>query len=321
VDARAPGPRARLLDRLAVAGRIDEPTVTHLRERTDGGRDEAAVLAQARDAGVDHRLLQRLRTEQVLDAVADLLGWRAGSYVLVPAGDTDEDPDPSAPRLQVDAVLDRAGRRRDRLDRLAALVPSLDVVPAPEPDAPLTLDPGPDLRALLAAVDGRRDLRSLADLLGLGGPEVVRLIAGLHGLGLVSLPEPVDPAAAAWADVRSLEDLPAPAVPTSPAVADTEPPPPPTPPASPTADPPTPASPLTSEGGDTDVAAFLRELSSLALGDDVPTPVSRRRPPPGGRTPGPSTGSAGHGQHGPAAPPARQESDPARRRRGLFGRG
>ncbi|MFU8842149.1 MAG: hypothetical protein ACNA8R_15830, partial [Nitriliruptoraceae bacterium] len=171
-------------------------TTAQLRARTEGGRDERAVLAQLLHAGVDVALLRRLRTEQVLDAIAELLAWRAGSYVLVSAGDPDEDPDPSAPRLTVATALVRAGRRRDRLDLLTALVPSLDVVPAPEPDAPLTLDPGPDLRALLAAADGRRDLRGLADLLGLGGGEVVRLIAGLHGLGLVSLPGPVDPAAA-----------------------------------------------------------------------------------------------------------------------------
>jgi hypothetical protein len=325
VDARAPGPRARLLDRLEVAGRIDEVTATQLRERSHGGRDDAAVLAQVQQTDiVDPGLLRRLRAEQLLDAVTELLAWRAGSYVLMPADDTDVGPDPTGPQLPVEAVLARAGRRRDRLDRLAALLPSLDVVPTPEPDAPLTLDPGPDLRAVLAAVDGHRDLRTLADLLGLGGPEVVRLIAGLHGLGLVGLPEPADPTAAAWADVRSLEDLPRSPRPASPAAsastsdpapaADTAPPPEPAPA--------TPDSPSAPEGGDTDVAAFLRELSSLALGDDVPTPASRRRSPPHGDGPaGASTGSGDPGSRRPTGPPASHESDPARRRRGLFGRG
>jgi hypothetical protein len=335
IDAHSPAPRARPLERLVTAGRLKEETAAGIRARSNDGRDEAAVLAALRHTeGIETDVLRRLRTEPVLDAVTELLSWRFGRYAFIDAADVD--PDPDAPNLAVEAVLAEAGRRRGRLDQHATLLPSLDVVPVPGPGVPDTLDLGVLATALLAAIDGRRSLGMLAEQLGFGGLEIVRVVAGLQALGLVQVATPEDEIGAVWDDVlandhgpvasmppdagneaetpqpsadgtaappgSSVEDAPAPPEPTDPTAGDPEP----------SEDVTTAASPGR-RGGGTDVAEFLRELSSLSLSDDEAGTPNRRRRAPGGDSSGSGNGDDGHGE--------RRKSEPARRRRGLFGRG
>jgi hypothetical protein len=286
VDATSPAPRARLVERLVRAGRLPQEPGT-----------------------VDDELLRRLRAEPVFDAVAELLSWRSGRYVVAPDPEDAAGPEPDCPRLSVAVLLEQTERRRARLDQLAWLLPSLEVIPVPATQVPLHLDPGTDAAALLDAIDGQRDAAALAHHLGFGGLEVLRLLAGLHALGQVDITMPTAVAGA-----------------TVPATADTDD----------TflfaaASQPTPDVPqdVGHENGQdddgTDVAAFLRELSSLALGEEQTAPSARPRRKPSDDAP-PAGGGAGAG-HGtpttgrPGAAESRREPESSRRRRGLFGRG
>lgn len=368
VDATSPAPRARLLRRLLATGHLDPATAADIGRETRDGRDEGAVLDALRRRGaVEADVLRWLRTEQVVDAVSDLLAWKRGRFALVPSSEEEVGPTPDSPRLAAATVLERAGRQRVRLDRLRELVPSLDAVPALEPDVAMTLGLGADPLALLRAIDGLRDLRMLADHLGIGGSDVLGLTAGLCALGLVRLDrnedraEPIgeDRADATWDDVLSAVSV---ATVVDAALAPQAPLPQPDPPEPPPAAPPTPeAEPApvsldTSEPGslisgaealsraaaealadiapepeprraaddDADVASFLRELSSLALGDD-PAPAEQR---PRARRQGGTSATAPSTGDRRQQPPARsseasnrREPEAPRKRRGLFGRG
>jgi hypothetical protein len=315
VDARSPAPRARLADRLVRTGRLERGVAAADAELRDGTQDEAATLdALVRRGAVDADVLRQLRSEQVLDAVAELLAWRSGRYDLVPDPEDAPAPAPDRPRLPVELVLAQAGRRRARLDQLAELLPSLDVVPVTASDTPLTLDLGADPTALLTAIDGRRDLAALAAHLGLGGFEVLRLAAGLHALGLIDIAAAATSADAAAASTARRDDqddrddtvlfaaVPEPVAAVAPD-----------------------AGRGNGQGeDDTDVAAFLRELSSLALGDEQPTRARPRQQADvdasaAGGGPGPRRDPPASSRPGTA--PARRDPEAARRKRGLFGRG
>ncbi|MFU8839733.1 MAG: DUF4388 domain-containing protein [Nitriliruptoraceae bacterium] len=297
VDASSPAPRAQLVERLARTGRLPKQHGT-----------------------VDAAVADRLRAEPVVDAVAELLSWRSGRYVLAPAPEDASEPDLDGPRLPVTVILEQAQRRRARLDQLAWLLPSLEVVPRPASEPPLHLDLGTDAAALLEAADGLHDATALAHHLGLGGLEVLRLLAALHALGQVDITVPgAAPEALA---------------PTTADIGDTV--------AGTSVSRPTPEDGrdagddaghgrVNGQNDATDVAAFLRELSSLALGEDRAAPsTSPRRQPPDDAAP--ADGGAGTDHGTPASgrqragrshrepEPSRREPGPSRRRRGLFGR-
>ena len=144
---------------------------------------------------VSRRELDRQVKAQIEEAVFELLRWSEGYFKF-------EEGSPcfaavEAPvRFPTEALLMEAARRMDEWSRIASKVAHLGLVPRlPSPEAPDTepLDLVPFEWEGLAAVDGRRDLHSLAEALGRSEFEVARTVYGLTNAGVVVLDDPTRP--------------------------------------------------------------------------------------------------------------------------------
>ncbi|TAK69543.1 MAG: DUF4388 domain-containing protein [Actinomycetota bacterium] len=157
----------------------------------------AVELAQAQRRGVVSTLVETgaigadvvvaTAGEQVVDAVFELLRWRAGSFdVDLDAVDVDD----VGLTLGCADVLARAAEREAAWAEAAALIPGPDTVLAVVP----ALAENPSLSreewAALALVDGRRRVRELVDLTGAGQFAMASVLAGLVRRGLVAVCEP-----------------------------------------------------------------------------------------------------------------------------------
>jgi hypothetical protein len=130
----------------------------------------------------------------ILDAVCDVLAWRAGRFSVAPLP---TDGTPTGARrggVAVDAVLLEAAHRADEWERLSDRVPTPDVAPL------LAVLPAGDLLALspdewrvVALADGARDLRTIASHLDRDLLAVARDVHHLLEAGVLSVPrEPTD---------------------------------------------------------------------------------------------------------------------------------
>jgi hypothetical protein len=130
------------------------------------------------------------RDADVQAIVCVLLDARVGRFAFVPAAEssTDAAPEVSGPvrRLRVEGVLVEAARRADEWARLAPLVPHAAAVPTlvDGDDAPLALDAR--RWALLAEIDGSRDVVGLAASLGRDPLELASELAELARLGVIA---------------------------------------------------------------------------------------------------------------------------------------
>lgn len=150
-------------------------------------RQAAATVCFERGALVADRHT-RTRMEE---AILDLLTWTEGYFrfdegvACDPAGDRPV-------RIRAEALLLEAARRVDEWSRIEATVSHLGLVPRLQSaeGADGRLDLVPFEWQVLAAVDGERDLRGVADLLGRPELEVARTVYGLATAGVVTLEDP-----------------------------------------------------------------------------------------------------------------------------------
>jgi hypothetical protein len=156
----------------------------HVTDEARGLRGEV-LLADGAVAGARLAGRQAVRDAEVQAAICAMSEVRVGRFAFVPAAEGE--PAPAARRLRVEGVLVEAARRADDWARLGGAVPHAEAVPvlADGGDAaPLALDAR--AWALLAEVDGARDVVALAAALGRDPLELARELAVLARLGVVS---------------------------------------------------------------------------------------------------------------------------------------
>jgi hypothetical protein len=182
---------------------------------SDSGTGVVRALQQA--GAVDEGALHDLAGEHIVDTVFDLLRWPDGDFAFV----VDEpNPDDVGVSRQVDDVVTEARRRLEAWKAVAEAIPS----PAVVLSVPAVLPHDPQLNrdewALLALVDGRRNVAQIVGLAGRGEFAVVAALAELVGRGLLR----VDDGDQVSVLLRSHELLApleaAPAAPAAPAVAE-----------------------------------------------------------------------------------------------------
>lgn len=140
---------------------------------------------------IGRRELDRQLKGQVEETILDLLGWTEGHFRFE-EGATSEALVDSPIRIPTEGLLMESARRLDEWSRIESKVPHLRVVPRlPPPDAPAggKLDLVPLEWEVLAAIDGERDLRALADTLGRTEFDVARTVYALAAGGVVVLDE------------------------------------------------------------------------------------------------------------------------------------
>jgi hypothetical protein len=157
--------------------------------------DGRVVGAALREAGAaeSHRALVARAARHPAGvteaAVYEVLGWREGSFSFAPL-DPAAAPGPEVGRgISVDSLLMEAAHRDDEWARLAPRVPHLGLVPTLADLAPAgaPLDLEPEAWALLAAVDGERDLRAVAAALGADPLAVARTVDALVAAAVLTL--------------------------------------------------------------------------------------------------------------------------------------
>jgi hypothetical protein len=157
----------------------------------DEARGLSGDVALADGAVTGARLGTRAATREadVQAIVCALLEARVGRFAFVPGLDSADDARARTPvrRVRVEAILVEAARRADEWARLADLVPHPAAVPTLT-DAGATAPVALDARqwALLAEVDGARDVVALAAALGRDPLELAGALGALARLGLLA---------------------------------------------------------------------------------------------------------------------------------------
>ncbi|HVO36273.1 MAG TPA: DUF4388 domain-containing protein [Gemmatimonadales bacterium] len=212
VFATARSKAQRLGERLVHAGKITPAELEHARavQQREGGRRRLGRIFVEIGA-LTPRELEREVEKQVEEEVFELLSWREGFFSFT-EGTVDEAPADTLVRIPTEKVLMEGARRIDEWSRIEAHVPHLGVIPvlAPLEAAGAGAAPILDLRpaewAILAEVDGVRDLRQIAAGLHLPEFDVSRTVFGLVATGVVVLRDPAarKSGAAAAGDVDAL---------------------------------------------------------------------------------------------------------------------
>jgi hypothetical protein len=182
-----PHPLGQLLLR---AGKLTESDLARARgmqtERGDPRRlGDILVAIEA----VSQRELDRYVRAQIEAVVFELMSWREGHFSFGEGSVRDLAIDAST-RISTESLLMEAARRIDEWSRIADKVPNLSVIPtlAEAPDeSGGVLDLLPNEWAVLAAVDGRQDVRSIAAQLAQSEFDVARVIYGLLATGVVTV--------------------------------------------------------------------------------------------------------------------------------------
>lgn len=183
-----PHPLGAVLVRM---GKVSESDLARARDMQDAGDRRRLGEVLVAIGAIPGRELERLVRAQVEEVVFELMGWAEGHFSFAEAP-LDEVPAQATVRIATEALLMEAARRIDEWSRIENRVPHLGVVarlvPADAGAGPMDLRPAE--WAVLAAVDGERDVRSLARALDRSEFEVARTLFGLAAAGVIAIEDP-----------------------------------------------------------------------------------------------------------------------------------
>ncbi len=181
--------------RLVRAGKITAADLDRGRSMQSGGDHRRLGDILVGLGVVARRELDRQLKAQIEEAVFELLRWSEG-YFRFEEGAVCHAAVEAPVRFPTEALLMEAARRIDEWSRIGSKVSHLRLVPrlpSPEAQGSEPLDLVPFEWEVLAAVDGARDLHSLAEVLGRSEFEVARTVYGLTNAGVVVLDDPAHP--------------------------------------------------------------------------------------------------------------------------------
>ncbi|MDQ3138086.1 MAG: DUF4388 domain-containing protein [Gemmatimonadota bacterium] len=181
--------------RLVRTGKITAADLNRARSMQSGGDERRLGDILASLGVISRRELDRQLKSQIEEAVFELLRWSEG-YFRFEEGMGCQAAVEAPVRFPTEVLLMEAARRIDEWSRIGSTVSHLRLVPRlPAHDARggETLDLVPFEWEVLAAVDGTRDLHSLAEVLGRSEFEVARTVYGLTNAGVVVLDDPGHP--------------------------------------------------------------------------------------------------------------------------------
>lgn len=203
---------------LLEAGRITAADLERARSaQTESRRD--VVDALVRLGAVTQREVERQLRLQIESVVFELMSWREGFFSFA---ELSHDAMPRDTRIAVstESLLMEGARRIDEWSRIADVIPNLEVVPELAPvndahDGSATLDLLPHEWQVLTMIDGERDLRAIAALLGRDEFQTAKIAYGLATTGVVAVRRSAERATATAPAATG----PAAAAPVAPAVA------------------------------------------------------------------------------------------------------
>ena len=170
------------------SGKISEADLDRAREMQLRGDDRRMGEILVAIGAVTHKELEHQVRFQIEEVVFELLSWKEGYFSFVEG----ELPDlPTKVAIPTASVLMEGARRIDEWSLIERRIPNLDVVPAfaplnPDGDEGL-LDLLPSEWEVLTAVDGDRDIRQIATVLGRSAFETAKMIFGLDSADVLTL--------------------------------------------------------------------------------------------------------------------------------------
>lgn len=173
------------------SGKLAESDLARARDmqKTGDRRRLGDILVDL--GAITRRELERQVRAQVEEVIFELMGWSEG-YFSFSEAPLDDVPTQATLRIPTGALLMEAARRIDEWSRIESKVPHLGVVPrlvAPDDESgPMDLLPAE--WELLAGVDGQRDVRELAAIVGRSEFDVARTLFGLATAGIIAIDDP-----------------------------------------------------------------------------------------------------------------------------------
>jgi hypothetical protein len=179
-----------LEEMLLRSGRVTETDLERARAMRSGngrGRGIGEFLVQC--GALSRKELDRQMRLQIESVVFELMSWREGFFSFE---ERSADELPASPEIHVstESLLMEGARRIDEWSRIADKIPSLTVVPtlAPVNDShPTQIDLLPDEWEVLTMIDGKRDLRAIATVLGRAEFDIAKVVYGLVTTGVVEV--------------------------------------------------------------------------------------------------------------------------------------
>ena len=178
------------------SGKVSESDLARARDMQASGDSRRLGEILIAVGAVPRKELERQVRAQVEEVIFELMGWSEG-YFSFSESPLDHVPAQASLRIPTGALLMEAARRIDEWSRIESMVPHLGVVPrlvAPDGVEAAPMDLLPNEWEVLAAVDGARDVRVLADAVGRSDFDVARTLYGLASAGIVVIEDPRAPA-------------------------------------------------------------------------------------------------------------------------------
>ena len=181
-----PHPLGTLLVR---SGKVTEADLERARavQKKGDRRRLGEILVEI--GAITPRELERQVRLQIEAVVFELMSWREGFFSFEERS-ADDAPAEATIRISTESLLMEGARRIDEWSRIADKVPHLGVVPvlaAVNDDHPTLLDLLPNEWEVLTIIDGRLDLRGIANSLGRSEFDIAKIAYGLVTTGVVEL--------------------------------------------------------------------------------------------------------------------------------------
>jgi hypothetical protein len=175
------------------AGKINDGDLERARamqRRSGNGRRLGEILVEI--GAITPRELERQVRLQIEAVVFELMSWREGFFSFEERS-VDDAPIEAAITISTESLLMEGARRIDEWSRIADKVPSLAVIPVLAPvheDHPSLLDLLPNEWAVLALIDGVKDLREISHALSQSEFDIAKVAYGLVTTGIIDFRNP-----------------------------------------------------------------------------------------------------------------------------------
>ena len=184
-----PHPLGEMLVR---AGKITEADLQRARDMQKQGdkRPIGEILVEI-DA-INNKELDRQVRFQSEEVIFEMMGWQEG-YFSFEEGYEQEVPADAKTQIRTEVLLMEGARRIDEWSRMNRKIPHTGVVPAFSASGEAKegdLDLLPAEWEVLAAIDGERDIRAIAQYLGRSEFDVAKTAFGLESAGILIINEP-----------------------------------------------------------------------------------------------------------------------------------
>ncbi|MGB7212655.1 MAG: DUF4388 domain-containing protein [Gemmatimonadales bacterium] len=176
---------------LLAAGKITQEDLTRARDMQKGGDPRRLGELLVEIGAVSRRELARQVRAQVEEVIFELMSWSEG-YFSFEEGVAAEGSEADV-RITTEALMMEGARRIDEWSQIQQRIPHLGIVPrlAPGTGAEAgAIDLLPEEWAVLAAMDGERDVRAVAESLGRSEFDVAKILFGLASAGVIVLEAP-----------------------------------------------------------------------------------------------------------------------------------